>query len=204
MTISEDYRNLNRQLHADNKNFGTSGKKWAEAVKLIHERFKLDSILDYGCGKQTLSAALPNLNIIGYDPAIPELSAKPSAADLVVCGDVLEHIEPEYLDKVIDDLCQLSKKLLFVVLSTREAKKLLLDGRNAHLIVKPADWWINKFEGRFEIIFIFENQKTSELILLMSSKKPKLRIFLNTFGRVFGGRDLYSRMFLACSRGHMK
>lgn len=204
MTISEDYRDLNKQLHADNTSFGTSGRKWAEAVKFVHERFKLISILDYGCGKQTLSAALPSLNIRGYDPAIPELSARPSSADLVVCGDVLEHIEPEYLDKVIEDLCQLSKKLTFVVLSTREARKILPDGRNAHLIVKPAAWWIIKFESRLEILFVLENQKASELVLLMSSRKSKLRNLLNKIRWAFGERDAYSKMFLACSRAYVK
>ncbi len=201
MTISDNYRELNSQLHIDNKSFGTSGKKWARAVEFLHKKFKINSILDYGCGKQTLSFALPHLNIAGYDPAIPELSARPVPADLVVCGDVLEHVEPEHLEKVIEDLDQLSQKLTFVVLSTREAKKILKDGRNAHLIVKPIEWWIKKLESKFEILFLFESQTASELVLLMSSRKSKIMRIKNKLNWIFGGRGC-SYMFLACAKAY--
>lgn len=197
MTISENYRDLNSQLHAANKGFGTSGQKWATAVQFLHKKFKINSILDYGCGKQTLGAALPNLNIVGYDPAIPELSKKPTPADLVVCGDVLEHVEPEYIDMVIEDLDKLSNKITFIVLSTRAAKKILQDGRNAHLIIEKPEWWINKFETKFEILFIYENQTASELVLLMSSKKRKIRTYLNKFSFIFEIGNL-SGLFMSC------
>jgi hypothetical protein len=201
MTISENYRNLNSQLHATHKSFGTSGKKWATAIQFLHTEFKINSILDYGCGKQTLAAALPKLNIAGYDPAIPELSEKPNSADLVVCGDVLEHIEPEFLDNVIEDLYRLSKKITFIVLSTREAKKTLQDGRNAHLIVQSADWWIKKFEDKFEVLFMFESQTASELVFLMSSKKSKIRKILNKIKWIFTGQNC-AGMFLACTKAY--
>jgi hypothetical protein len=201
MTISDNYRDLNSQLHIDNKGFGTSGKKWADAVEFLNKKYKINSILDYGCGKQTLSSALPQLNITGYDPAIPELAARPSSADLVVCGDVLEHVEPEHLEQVINDLDQLTQKITFVVLSTREAKKILKDGRNAHLIVQPADWWIKKFESRFEILFLFESQNASELVFLMSSKKSKIRKIINKIIWLRGGRCV-TKMFLACTQAY--
>ncbi|MFN9123208.1 MAG: methyltransferase domain-containing protein [bacterium] len=203
MTISENYRDLNRQLHAENNAFGTSGRKWAVAVEFLHARFKISSVLDYGCGKQTLSSALPALNIAGYDPAIPELSAKPASADLVVCGDVLEHIEPEYLDKVIEDLDDLSKKIAFIVVSTREAAKTLQDGRNAHLIVKPADWWVRKLESRFDILFLFENQAASELVVLMASRKSKVMSVLNKARWIFGDRS-YAYLFSTCAEVYRK
>lgn len=201
MTISDNYRDLNSQLHADNKTFGTSGKKWADAVEFLYKKFKINTILDYGCGKQTLSSALPHLNISGYDPAIPGLSERPNPADLIVCSDVLEHIEPEHLTKVIEDLDQLSQIITFVVLSTREAKKILKDGRNAHLIVKSPDWWINKIESRFEILFLFENKNSSELVLLISSKKSKIRKIINKIIWIHGGGSV-AQMFLACAKAY--
>ena len=44
------------------------------------------------------------LRIYHYDPAIPEWSAPPAPRRFVACIDVLEHIEPDLLDNVLDDL----------------------------------------------------------------------------------------------------
>jgi 2-polyprenyl-3-methyl-5-hydroxy-6-metoxy-1,4-benzoquinol methylase len=174
MKITEEYIDLNTRLHEKFPSYGTSGKNWADAVAFLHKSFDFKEILDYGCGKQTLAAALPTLKIVGYDPAIPIVSERPVPAELVVCGDVLEHIEPELLDEVILDLHMLSKKMTFIVLSTREAKKTLSDGRNAHLIVKSPVWWIKKFENKFDILVVHFKKDVSELILLMVPRRNKV------------------------------
>ena len=44
-----------------------------------------------------------------YDPAFPEYG-EPRGADLVCCIDVLEHIEPDLLDNVLDDLARITLK----------------------------------------------------------------------------------------------
>jgi len=43
------------------------------------------------------------------------------------------------------------KKGLFVI-STVKAIKILDDGRNAHLIIKPLSWWCKQIEPYFRII----------------------------------------------------
>ncbi len=88
---------------------------------------------------------------MGYDPAIEGLDDEPEPADLVVCGDVLEHIEPECLDAVLDDLKRCTVKAIFLTVATRPAKKTLSDGRNAHLIQQPAEWWLPKIMQRWEL-----------------------------------------------------
>ena len=139
--ISEAYRLQNRELHATSMDYGTSGQKH----RAIVERYMAGTALDYGCGKATLG--LPN----AYDPAIPGLDSPPAPADLVVCTDVLEHVEPEFLDNVLDDLRRVTRNVLLVAVSTVPAKKFLPDGRNAHLIVKPLDWWEAKLATRFVV-----------------------------------------------------
>jgi hypothetical protein len=151
MLISENYRALNKGLHASNPGYGTSGSKRASDVERFAQKLNAQSILDYGCGKQTLGKALPHLPIIAYDPAIPELANPPMPADLVVCTDVLEHIEPELLENVLDDLKRLTIKGIFIVVSTCAAKKFLADGRNAHLIQQPSGWWLPKLMVRWDI-----------------------------------------------------
>lgn len=149
-TISDEYLKQNAQLHQINAAYGTSGVKYAETIKKLKEELKADSILDYGCGKSTLAAALP-FPIWEYDPAIPGKEANPKPADLVVCTDVLEHIEPEYLDAVLKDLQRCTIKAAYMVVSNVPAMKTLPDGRNTHLIVQPVDWWRVKISEYFDI-----------------------------------------------------
>lgn len=113
--------------------------------------YKSADILDYGCGKQTLNEAIQGIDIAGYDPCIEGLDAAPEPHDIVVCTDVMEHIEPEHLDNVIDDLARVTKTALLVSIATRPAVKILADGRNAHLIQEDHRWWLPKFWGHFDL-----------------------------------------------------
>jgi 2-polyprenyl-3-methyl-5-hydroxy-6-metoxy-1,4-benzoquinol methylase len=148
MLISESYREQNRELH-NNPNYGTSSAKWVNEVRGIAQTYAAQSILDYGCGKGLLKQSLPN--IAEYDPAIEGKDEPPAPADLVVCTDVLEHIEPELLDAVLDDLKRLTKRVGFFTIATRPAKKVLSDGRNAHLIQESHKWWLPKLTERFTL-----------------------------------------------------
>jgi len=139
--ISEEYRKLNEQLHADRADYGAGGHKWAPTVIDLARELAVTSILDYGCGKRTLEEAL-KFSIRNYDPAIPGLDAPPEPADLVVCTDVLEHIEPEHLEAVLGDIRRCTLKAALLVVATRPAKKTLADGRNAHLIQRPIEEWL--------------------------------------------------------------
>lgn len=150
-TISEEYRSLNEKLHKSNEAYGKSGHKHVKQVMEIAVSLGTKDILDYGCGKSTLAMNLP-FKINQHDPAIPVFSERPAAADVVVCTDVLEHIEPEMLDSVLQDLCALTKKAIFLNVATRPAKKILEDGRNAHLIQEDYKWWLEKLWGMFEIV----------------------------------------------------
>jgi hypothetical protein len=147
--ITEDYRAQNQALHAQGA-YGTSGYEWAEQVAALYAGLKANSALDYGAGQQTLAKALPDLNVRSYDPAIPEIATPPEPADLVICTDVLEHIEPECLDAVLDDLRRLTLRAAFLTIATRPAKKTLPDGRNAHLIQAQAIWWLPKLMNRWD------------------------------------------------------
>ena len=156
--ITETYRELNQRLHQGGM-FGRRGDRWAPSVRKIARAHGLSDLLDYGCGQGALKKALraarwggSALQVREYDPAIAGKDALPAAADLVVCTDVLEHIEPELLGNVLEHLRSVTRCLLFAVVSTRPAKKTLEDGRNAHLIVQPDSWWRPQFARRFGIL----------------------------------------------------
>lgn len=150
MLITQNYRELNQQLHETRPDYGISGVKYAEHVLEFSKMLGTRDILDYGCGKRTLQDAL-GFDIRNYDPCIPGFDKDPEPADLVVCTDVLEHIEPECLDDVLTDLRRCIKRVGFLTIATRPAKKFLADGRNAHLIQKDARWWLDKLWAHFRV-----------------------------------------------------
>jgi len=102
-----------------------------------------------------------------YDPGVPEYASLPTPAEFVVCIDVLEHIEPPLIDSVLDHLEELTESFLFATVHTKPAGKVLPDGRNAHLIQKPAEWWLPKFMERFTLQgFSQRNEKGFEVMCL--------------------------------------
>lgn len=146
--ISEEYKNLNKELHETNLMYGIGGGDYAEQVLSLYDEINATSILDYGCGKGYLAKALP-FPIWEYDPAIPGKDDQPRSADLVVCIDVLEHIEPDKLLPVLSDIQRCTKKLVYFVIDTILAQKTLSDGRNTHSIVKNLEWWKNTMDDYF-------------------------------------------------------
>lgn len=145
--ISAGYAALNAQLHRENVAYGVGGGKHAAIVRKLADSIKSRSVLDYGCGKGYLAKAL-DFPIWEYDPAIPGKDQSPRAADLVVCTDVLEHIEPDKLAFVLADLRRCVRKLGYFVIHTGPAGKTLPDGRNTHLIQRDKAWW-RKTLGKF-------------------------------------------------------
>lgn len=150
MLITENYRALNATMHRTMPQYGARGDRSVPNILDLMERRGGNTILDYGCGKGMLMEALrarTDASVAGYDPAIPEYAAPPEPADIVACLDVLEHVEPECLDDVIADLHRLTKRALYVDICAIPALKTLPDGRNAHLIVQPFEWWLPKFDA---------------------------------------------------------
>jgi hypothetical protein len=151
--ISEGYQALQRQMHADPE-YGKAATMYAPLVKQVIDQFRIATVFDYGAGKRRLKEALDSLGAEieyrAYDPAFPEYG-EPQPAELVCCIDVLEHVEPDRLDAVLDELRRITIKRGFFTVHTGPAKKFLPDGRNAHLIQEPASWWLPRLCARFEI-----------------------------------------------------
>lgn len=175
--ISDQYRALNKELHNRNAKYGGKGDPWADRVILYMNQAEANSYLDYGCGKKQLLRAIQDrrsewgfpylggkhgiLSAVGYDPVTaPET---PEPADFVTCNDVLEHIEPEYLDNVLADIASKINKRGLLVISQRLANKRLADGRNAHLIVEKTEWWVARLAKHFREIIEVEPIKPARV-----------------------------------------
>ena len=151
MLISPEYAALNEELHLRCPTYGTNNTQhYIGIIRQLMDCLKTRDILDYGCGKGDLRRLL-SFPIKEYDPAIPGKNGRPEPADIVVCTDVLEHVEPACLNDVLSDLRRCVKVVGLFIIPTHASSKFLADGRNAHLTQKPKVWWEKKVGEFFAI-----------------------------------------------------
>jgi hypothetical protein len=153
--ITEDYRKMQEELHR-NPEYGVASVEYAPMVAEVMQQLGTRELLDYGAGKGRLGMTLNQMFeepflIHHYEPAMPQWAKPPQPCRFVACIDVLEHIEPALIDNVLDDLKRVTAGVGFFSVDTEPAKKVLADGRNAHLIQQPPSWWLPKFMERFEL-----------------------------------------------------
>lgn len=158
MLITKEYTAQLKQLHDENTDFGSMGHVFAPMIARLMNSYKVNEVLDYGCGKCSLLMTMGEERMVdhafeytGYDPAVERYSQAPMPAEMVVCLDVLEHVEPQCLPDVLEDLRRCTQKLGFFTITIVAAKKMLSDGRNAHLIVKPPIWWLERIMEHFTV-----------------------------------------------------
>lgn len=148
---SNKYIGLLEHEHNTTK-WGLAAEANIQYIRYLIETVKATDILDYGCGQGVLKRLLGDrYNVIEYDIGIPELRDNNIPAEFVVCVDVLEHVEPEYINVVLEDLHRVTLQSLFLTVSTIPAKRILKDGTNAHLIIEDVSWWLQKIEKWFII-----------------------------------------------------
>lgn len=121
------------------------------------------TVLDYGCGRGALKEALKPHRVQEYDPGIRGKDILPKPCDLVVSTDVMEHVEPKQLARVIDHIFRLTGYMAYIVIATRPANTILPSGRNAHLIIQDADWWTSALSRPGWIIERIENNNNKEV-----------------------------------------
>lgn len=156
-----------------NPMYGSKGHRISEDV---YDNFikplGISDYLDYGCGKGSLTTKIKmdyGVTGVNYDPSIPVYSQRPTHVfDGVVCSDVLEHIEPHFLESVLKDILSFGKKGYYLRIALCPSNKKLPDGRNAHLIIENQTWWMTKLQGAgFKIIKELETEddaKSKDLI----------------------------------------
>lgn len=174
--ISNNYRAQLIEAHSKDERWGTSARKHKANVERLISAIDARTLLDYGCGKGELARVLEHtihsrgLFLCEYDPGIQGKDTRPSGSyDLLVCLDVMEHIEPDHLNEVMEHFKDLIGKFGFFVISNRYAKAVLPDGRNAHLIVENPAWWESVFKTYFTRVEVKYNAPRSETYILVSA-----------------------------------
>lgn len=153
--ISAEYRELNARLHRENMAYGVGAQRHVQSVLKLAEALKTKSILDYGAGKCLLGKEIP-WQIAEYDPAVPGKEESPKPADIVCCFQVLEHVEPDKILYVLDDLKRCVLKVGYFIIDTGPARKTYANGQNTHLIQKDKDWWTKRLKKFFTVGSVME------------------------------------------------
>lgn len=123
-------------------------------------------IADIGCGTGRGTKALSGMGTFRHilvdfagnsldgelvDAGIPFVKADlrrdlPLKADYVYCTDVLEHIEPDYVDQVLTNIKAIAPKAFFQISLVEDSMGALI-GHPLHLSVHPYEWWLDKFQS---------------------------------------------------------
>ena len=160
-TISKEYSTLMSQMHSDKATFGGDIKAFRVIDRLIIE-YKIKSIIDYGCGKGDLMFNIrekyPKIEVFGFDPGNPDFAILPTKQyQMIITSDVMEHIEPRFLNNVLEHINSLFTDIGYFYIATSPSKKDLSNGRNAHLIVAGPDYWREKIEKKIDGKIIWED-----------------------------------------------
>lgn len=137
----------------------------------VAKRFCVQSVLDLGSGignaahyfhglglkVVAIEGALANVRKSFYPAVCHDLTNGPvrSKVDLVHCQEVVEHIDPKYLDNLLDSLA-----CGRVVLMTHA---LPGDGGHHHVNEQPTDYWVKHMASRGYVFLEEDSQRIRNL-----------------------------------------
>jgi hypothetical protein len=159
MIINPEYQAQLAAMHSEGR--FVRGSKLLSTINPFLTQYQPTTILDFGCGHGALMAgirqAYPNTAVDGYDPGSATHSKMPGQSfDCVVSADVFEHIEPTHLNQTLALIGQKMLRVGWFRIACYPAKKILPDGRNAHLIVEQPEWWREKLLKNMPIKIVNE------------------------------------------------
>lgn len=71
----------------------------------------------------------------------------PVSAEYGFCTDVMEHIQPECVDKALDNILHSAQHVFFQISTVDDAFGAVI-GHPLHLTVRPYSWWLERFKER--------------------------------------------------------
>lgn len=188
---SEEYAALQGEMHAQN-NYGRWGDHDMELISrmvcsvycslnrpvLVNNELQWPgrsmTMLDYGAGNGALGRKIESMfkevTVTNYDPFHPAWGGDkdPGMHDVASCCDVMEHVEVECVDNVLKYVAERTRYAALFTIGLSDATKMLPNGRNAHITLKTAGWWINKLNEYFIVV---EGATTDAEVLLMCQKQ---------------------------------
>lgn len=174
MSTFDLYIALNKKLHKY-QHYGRGHRNVKpKLIKQLLQAHEAKTVLDYGCGKGGMLKHLTKDFVVeGYDPAIVHFERRPHHLfDAVICLDVLEHIHQNDLPQVLMDIHRYATKLIVLSISTRPSSRTMANGENAHVTVKPDNWWIDLISALYPD-FLLDSTTGKDRVLVVGVKKSK-------------------------------
>tara|TARA_R110000822_G_scaffold36978_1_gene103742 strand:- start:322 stop:933 length:612 start_codon:yes stop_codon:yes gene_type:complete len=150
--MKEDYK-----FNADYESIDSLEKPMANSIShWIKQVVNPNKVIDVGCGPGTYVYSVRDrgLDAIGYDldqrvKDKPFLENKSifdieDSADMVICIEVAEHIQPEFSQNIVDNLYNILEKdgiLLFTAAHVGQ-------GGTDHINNRPKEYWEHKFKEK--------------------------------------------------------
>jgi len=150
---------LNSTESAEEVYAGRSAMRWVDTIKKLITLTDSRTLLDYGSGKGLQYKSMPlegkgQLRYKGlqdywkiddlycYDPGYPLYQKFPQKQyDAVLATDVLEHCDQRDVKWIIEEIFDLTRKVVFANIACFKAHRTLPNGENAHCTVSPGVWW---------------------------------------------------------------
>jgi SAM-dependent methyltransferase len=143
-TYNEPWLQRHRATHEQHPEFGTHRHPYLhDLMNSVAKELtgaEQPSMLDYGCGKGAFLREMSQSGrfrfVRGYDPAVTAFKPRPSQIyDLVVCLDVLDQAEDEFVEPIIEDVAQFVGRFAVFDVITVQTPAL------AHLNPRSATTW---------------------------------------------------------------
>ena len=111
-------------------------------IKSLHAK----TVLDYGCGLgHTFDSLKPEVDIINYDPWIPEYATFPTGTyDLVISCSMLNNVDPHFMDDVLINIKKFSKGPVLLIIS--------INNLEDSPIAQTLKYYLDKINEHFKII----------------------------------------------------
>jgi hypothetical protein len=153
-----------RAVAGENVFPGDALPMWAAFIRNEILQHGSTSLLDYGAGKaryytrpqsflqstgQLCTTMLKpywnNIEIDTYEPGLGDKLPE-RQFDCVVNADVLEHIYAGDIPWVVNEMFSLARHFVFCNIACYPAQARLPSGENAHIMVRPPDYWRGVFD----------------------------------------------------------
>jgi len=131
-------------------------RAFRDPIRKMLKQYDVSTLLEYGCrggnyelpgfdGESSAKEFFELEDIYLYEPA--RYIDQRRKADAVLCFDLLEHMFIADLQSTVREMFCLADRLLVVNTACYAARSLLPNGENAHVTVRPAQWWKGLFDS---------------------------------------------------------
>ena len=168
----ESHIKASQQLHKDSLSYGPASSYFQDTnikrlfgipygIKIANEHSRIKSVLDFGAGNGGLVLSLnkilgEEIAVTGFDPGVNKYSEEPTGKfDVITCIDVLEHVDRTSIDKILNQIKNLTAGFMVFVIDLVPARKSLADGRNAHVLLAPPEYWASRINQAFDYSICF-------------------------------------------------